>query len=244
MPPKSSTIYDFIYLGMKHISYHPKYEGVIPAAESKVFEMFFIPYLRNLYKRRFDRIYYHSAYSPGTLDTSIYFLNHYSWWDALTPILINNRILKQNMRAMMIEHQLRKFPFFRKLGVFSVDKEHPRKSLNSLKYAADSMFRDKASLYIYPQGKIEDEHIEPLSIESGVAWLYQHLPDVDFVPIATTMNTRYSEKPRLFIQIGKPLKTSQTDKESIKKEFVKRLSELHTEIKFVAEQEFPLWNRL
>jgi 1-acyl-sn-glycerol-3-phosphate acyltransferase len=229
---------------MKSLKYHPQYPGVIPATESKTFENIFTWYLRYLFKRRFDRVYFHSSYDPGTLDTSVYFLNHYSWWDGLTPILINKIIFRQNMRAMMVEGQLRKFPFFRKLGVFSVDKEHSRKSMNALRYAADSMFREKASLFIYPQGKIEDEHIQAIQFESGVAWLYQHLPEVDFVPIATSMNTRYSEKPRLYILIGKPVKTPLTGKEEIKLVLEKSLNNLRDEVHFVAEQEFPLWNRL
>lgn len=229
---------------MKRLTYHPDYSGVIPASESKIFDLIFSLYVRNLYRRRFDRVYLHSDYIPSSLDTSIYFLNHYSWWDALTPYLLNKKLFRQNMRAMMVEHQVRKFPFFRKIGVFSVDKEHPRKSMNSLRYAADSMFRDKASLYIYPQGKIEDEHIKDLRFESGLAWLYQHLPDVDFVPIATTMNTRYSEKPRLYVKIGHRVKLNVTNKDEIKVELEKYLDSLRKDVQFVAEQEFPLWNRL
>jgi 1-acyl-sn-glycerol-3-phosphate acyltransferase len=229
---------------MTKLTYHPAYSGVLPASESKIFDIIFEFYINNLYRRRFDQVYVYSEYAPGSLDTTVYFLNHYSWWDALTPYLLNKRLFKQNMRAMMVEHQVRKFPFFRKIGVFSVDKEHPRKSINSLRYAADSMFRDKASLYIYPQGKIEDEHIEALRFESGLIWLYQHLPDVHFVPIATTMNTRFSDKPRLYIRVGRRITLHQTTKDEIKLELEKSLDILRKEVQHVAEQEFPLWNRL
>jgi 1-acyl-sn-glycerol-3-phosphate acyltransferase len=144
----------------------------------------------------------------------------------------------------MDEKQLRKYPFFRKLGAFSVDRSHPRNALNALEYAVDALQQDHSSLYIFPQGKIESEFINPMKFEWGLAWLYRSLPNVDFVPIATTLNTRYSEKPRLFISIGTPMRSNETDRKKLTGIFEQSTTDLLSHIRDIAEHEHPFINRL
>lgn len=187
----------------------------LPAAESDLFRRVFRPYAMWLFRRRFDAVYYEGGYRPGSLDRTVWYLNHHSWWDALTPFLLNEKLFHQNVRAVMDATQLRKYPFFRRLGAFSVNRSNPRAAMQSLQYAADSMQREKSGLYIFPQGKIEDECVDPIRFEKGLAWLYQALPKVDFVPVATTMNTRFSDRPRLFVAVGQPVRTSSTDRNEI-----------------------------
>ena len=229
---------------MPNLSYHPDYEGVIPDQYSVYFNRLFSIYSTYLFKRRFDGVYIDGSFRPGSLDRTVWYMNHHTWWDALIPPMLSAKVFHQNMRAIMDENQMRKYPFFRKLGAFSVDRSHPRSALHALEYAADSLQRDQACLYIFPQGKIEAEYIQPLKFEGGLAWLYRSLPNVDFVPIATTLNTRYSEKPRLFISIGTPLRSKETDRKRLTGLFEQSTTNLLSHIREIAEHEHPLINRL
>jgi 1-acyl-sn-glycerol-3-phosphate acyltransferase len=229
---------------MAKLTYDPTFPGVIPVSESPMFKRLFKPYAMWLFRRRFDAVYYKGEYKPGSLDSTVWYMNHYTWWDALTPFLLNEKLHHQNIRAIMDEVQIRKYPFFRKLGAFSVDRSNPRKAVQSLRYAADCLTHEHVGLYIFPQGAIRPEHERPIHFESGLAWLYQSCPSVDFVPVVTTMNTRYSDKPRLYIRSGTPIKKSSADRdqltEALRDGLVSLMEDLHT----TSEEEHPLWQRL
>jgi len=229
---------------MSPLPYHTDYPGVIPTSDSPMFNRVFKHYAMWLYRRRFDAVYYKGDYSPGSLDSTVWYLNHYTWWDALTPLLLNELLHRQKLRAIMDEVQVRKYPFFRKLGAFSVDRTNPRKAVHSLRYAADSLTQECVGLYMFPQGSIRPELERPIKFESGLAWLYQSCPSVDFVPIATTMNTRYSERPRLFIRSGSPIKRSTNDRDQLTAALCEALEALMDDLHRTAEEEHPLWQRI
>ncbi len=229
---------------MPQLSYHPDFPGVIAESESKWFKTIFRPYAMWLFRRRFDAVYYKGNYRPGSLDSTVWYMNHYSWWDALTPFLLNESLHKQYLRAMMDEVQIRKYPFFRKLGAFSVNRTNSRHAVQSLHYAADMLTAERMALYIFPQGAIRPEMERPIQFESGLAWLYQSCPSVDFVPVATTMNTRYSDRPRLFIHSGSPVKKSTDDRAQLSMTLSDGLTGLMDELHRTAEEEHPLWQRL
>ena len=123
--------------------------------------------------------------------------------DGLIPFLLNEFLFHQNARAMMEDKQMVVYPFFKKIGAFSVDRENKRKAVTSLRYASESMKRENSSLFIFPQGKIIPEYSHSITFENGIGWLHQHCPDCLFVPITITMHTMRTEKPELFINIGK-----------------------------------------
>jgi len=229
---------------MPKLSYHPDFDGVIPAKYSVNFNRLFAIYSAFLFRRRFDSIYIDGTFRPGSLDRTVWYMNHHTWWDALIPSFLNSKIFHQRMWAIMDEKQLRKYPFFRKLGAFSVDRLHPRSALNALEYAVDALQQDHSSLFIFPQGKIEPEYLAQIKFETGLAWLYRSLPNVDFVPIVTTMNSRYSEKPRLFVSIGTPMRSNETDRKKLSIQFEQSTTNLLNHIREIAEQEHPLINRL
>lgn len=103
----------------------------------------------------------------------------------------------------MEDKQMIEYSFFKKIGAFSVSRENKRKAVTSLRYAVDSMKRNNASLFIFPQGKIVSEHQKQLEFENGIGWLHQQCPDCLFVPITVSMHTMRTDKPELFINIGK-----------------------------------------
>ncbi len=101
----------------------------------------------------------------------------------------------------MEDKQMRQYPFFKKIGAFSINRDDPRKAVTSLRYAVQSMKRERASLFIYPEGKITSAGSD-MSFEGGLAWLHSKVPDVDYVPIGIYMHTIRHDKPELHLIIG------------------------------------------
>ncbi len=109
----------------------------ISEIDSPVFNRVFYWYSLTLFRRRFRAVWLDDSAVQPSSRASLYIGNHNSWWDALVPLLINERVLRQRARALMDVEQLQKYPFFRRLGVFSIDRQHPRKALESMEYAAE-----------------------------------------------------------------------------------------------------------
>jgi len=173
----------------------------IPAKESKIFIRLFRIYVKFLFKRRFKEIWIRQNYHPSPKAKTVYYLNHNSWWDGLIPLLLNEYCFHQKARALMEHKQMKRYPFFKKIGAFSINPENSEMIVHTLRYALTSMERQNASLYIYPEGKIRPAGTEP-EFENGTAWLHSKLPGVDFVPVGIYIHTIRSDKPELHLQIG------------------------------------------
>ncbi|MDZ7682098.1 MAG: lysophospholipid acyltransferase family protein [Fodinibius sp.] len=146
-------------------------------------------------------------YSPGSESKTIYYLNHHSWWDGLIPLLLNEFRFQQNARALMEDKQMRQHSLFQKIGAFSINRDDPRKAVTSLRYAVKSFNRDRASLFIYPEGVISPAGSK-MEFEGGLAWLSDKLPNVDIVPIGIHMHTIRHDKPELHLHVGSRIQFS------------------------------------
>ena len=174
----------------------------IPANESRPVIWFFERYTEWLLRRRFKQVWVKQKYTPGPTSKTVYFLNHNMWWDGLLPLYLNRHFFHQNARALMEDKQMKQHPFFSKIGAFSINLEDPRSALRSLRYAVESMQRDQACLFIYPEGKITPVSGQKPEFKKGLAWLYQQLPDIDFVPIGIYPHFMRNDKPELYFSIG------------------------------------------
>jgi len=179
----------------------------IAANERPYFIKLFKWYAWLLFRRRFENVYLKQKYSPSIQSKTIYFANHNSWWDGLIPLLLNEFVLHQRARAIMEDKQMHRYPFFKWLGAFSIDREDSRNTIYSLRYALNSMQRSGAALYIFPEGKLRPPHksFKP-DFEGGLAWLYTKLPEVDFVPLSIFTHSYETDKNSLIIHIGKTVK--------------------------------------
>ncbi|WP_138430009.1 lysophospholipid acyltransferase family protein [Fodinibius saliphilus] len=177
----------------------------IPAQESSLFIKGFRLYTWLLFKRRFKKVWLKQEYSPCSECKTVYYLNHHSWWDGLIPFLLNEFRFHQQARALMEDKQMREYPFFQKIGAFSINRDNPRNALPSLRYAVQSFERDQASLFIYPEGTITPAG-SSMNFEKGLTWLHKRLNEVDFVPVGIYMHTIRHDKPELHLQVGRPAK--------------------------------------
>lgn len=186
----------------------------IPAQESRWFIFVFDLYMRWLFRRRFENVWVDQNYHPGPDTKTIYYLNHTSWWDGLIPLLLNRKLFRQNARAMMEDKQMREYGLFKRIGAFSVNLENPRSAVRSLRYAVESMKRPNSCLFIYPEGKIVPFSTEKPDFKKGLGWIVNQCPEVDVVPVGIYISTATSDKPELFLKIGKALefaKSASTD---------------------------------
>ncbi|ADH99714.1 lysophospholipid acyltransferase family protein [Salisediminibacterium selenitireducens] len=179
---------------------------MIEAARDPKFVKLFHVYNLHLLKKSFHHIgLSKTSIHPDRIpDSSLFLINHSSWWDPLLLFYVNEVWLKKDGIAMMDQNGLERFPFFRKLGAYSIDASNRRAILTSLKYTARKLDQG-TSVFLFPQGK--ETHIDqrPLDFMPGASFIQEKSPHVKVVPISFYHHFFHHQRPEWFVHIGEPL---------------------------------------
>lgn len=128
--------------------------------------------------------------------------NHASWWDAVMPILLSLDLFDHDAYGIMEERQLRRYGFFRRLGMFSVDRENFRSARRSLDYAAALLRGTGRVLWLFPQGEIVPNDRRPIRCYSGTAHLIRLIGECSLVPVAFRYELLHQERPIALARVG------------------------------------------
>ncbi|MEZ4824022.1 MAG: hypothetical protein R2942_17090 [Ignavibacteria bacterium] len=74
----------------------------------------------------------------------------------------------RKLYIMMLEDQLKKYPFFKYLGAFSIKPGSVRSVAESIIYAKDIAQSESAYLVFYPQGEIQNYEVEHVKLKNGL----------------------------------------------------------------------------
>lgn len=128
--------------------------------------------------------------------------NHSSWWDAALPIVISCGALRHDAYGIMEEAQLARYRFFTRAGIFSIDRDNPRRALESLRYAAALLGRTGRVLWMFPQGRIVPNDRRPIECEHGIGRLIGMIGECTVVPVAFRYEVGREELPLAYISVG------------------------------------------
>ena len=106
-------------------------------------------------------------------------MNHYSLNDGVILQRICRTILKKELKAMVIESQLKAFPILKYVGCFSVNKKS-RNMIDSLNYAAELLRDPKVMLGIYPQAGLFSMHLNKIHFASGLDYIFKRSDAMPF----------------------------------------------------------------
>src|SRR5688500_11353963 len=128
--------------------------------------------------------------------------NHSSWWDAMLPIHLSFNRYDFDAYGMMEERQLKRFGFFRKVGMFSVERGDGRAALETIDYAAGLLRGRGRALWLFPQGEIVPNDRRPIAFGSGAARLLTATGSASVAPVAFRYEVIDQERPTVFIRVG------------------------------------------
>jgi 1-acyl-sn-glycerol-3-phosphate acyltransferase len=94
--------------------------------------------------------------------------NHYSFWDGLILFCINQRLFKKKAHVMILEETIKKEPFLKYAGAFSVSK-NSRDILVSINYAAGLLDDPNNLVLIFPQGKLYSNFVDHVNFQKGIS---------------------------------------------------------------------------
>ncbi|MGD9900033.1 MAG: lysophospholipid acyltransferase family protein [Calditrichaceae bacterium] len=175
----------------------------------KIFEK----YLNRLFKNHFYSINVLSEYPVVKTDLPLIIIpNHSTWWDGFLIYHLNKRIFGRRMFVMMEEKQLKKFPFFSRLGAFGVNAKSVKSVLKSLKYAGHVLKNAENMLCIFPQGVLERWHKRPIEYKRGIEKIIENIEgDSVLLPLAIRAEFTGEQRPEIFLNFGESLLVNKTN---------------------------------
>jgi len=165
---------------------------------------FFKWYVKFLCKIRFQNVWLSSNYKADNVKSTLFLLNHNYWWDGIIPLLLNEFVFRQNARAVMEDKQMQKYPFFARIGAFSIERTNLRSSIYSLDFGGKWLEGQNHSLYLYPEGKITSPS-SGIVLESGFTRILKNYRGFDTVLIALLITYDQYDKPELYIDVSESL---------------------------------------
>jgi 1-acyl-sn-glycerol-3-phosphate acyltransferase len=177
---------------------------MIKAANNRQFEKLFHLYNKQLISKNFHGLYQLKNSVPPPKNGAIIMVNHSSWWDPLMLFYLNHTLWHTDAVAMMDEAGLLRFPFFSKLGAFSVNSRSPRSVKYALDYAS-SRLREGKNVFLFPQGNEYPLEKRPLSFFGGAGYLKWRVPTAPVVPVVFYHGLFHEQRPEWFVHSALPL---------------------------------------
>jgi 1-acyl-sn-glycerol-3-phosphate acyltransferase len=186
---------------------------VIPHQKQAWFNLLFAAYARRRIRSEFHavRILGFERALPALRSSPVLAVsNHACWWDPLLLIWLANYYIPASTPcdgyALMDAKNLRRFPFFRRMGVFGVDLEDPLDRAAVLAYTQGLLDRTGRLVWIFPQGA-ERPVTEALRFHRGAAVIAKGA-GCPVVPVAIRPEFGRFDRPVLWLSFGWPLTPS------------------------------------
>jgi 1-acyl-sn-glycerol-3-phosphate acyltransferase len=143
---------------------------------------------------------------PGPL---IVYLNHASWWDPLTCIVISRHFLPAAFHyAPMEAAALKHYGLLSKLGLFAVESGTPRGAAHFLRVANEILSTPNSVLWITPEGRFTDMRTRPAIFRPGLAALVARRGACTLLPVAIEYIFWDETLPEILVSCGQAIEVS------------------------------------
>lgn len=138
-------------------------------------------------------------------------LNHPSWWDPLTCILVSRYLLPHHDHyAPMDASEVARYRILAHMGPFPIDKNSPRGAAQFLRAGQQILSRPQSLLWVTPQGNFTDARQRPIVFRPGLSALVARLPQATVIPLAIEYTYWNERLPEILVNSGVPVHTSST----------------------------------
>jgi len=188
--------------------------GTLPKLNDRSLPTISRPLLRlfSWYSRRYVRRHFHSlrvsraTTFPLRVDMPlVIFSNHASWWDPLAGLLIARKFFPERKLYVPMDAQaLRRYAFFKRLGVFGVEQNSSRGAAKFLRVARDILNRSDSVLWLTPHARFADVRELPARFKPGIGHLPRLGPQICFLPVAIEYTFWEERLPEILVRFGEP----------------------------------------
>jgi 1-acyl-sn-glycerol-3-phosphate acyltransferase len=179
---------------------------MIKASHKKWARFLFNPYCDWLLKRNFSQFLRVNNYPYLSPELPLIITpNHISWWDGFFIDYLARRFIDRRGFILMLEEQLSRYWFFKKIGAFSIDPTHTKKITETVKYVHNLLHDPNNFVILYPQGEIEPYEMRPLTLKRGLRLFLKETPEVQVLLVGFKIQYYNQKKPSLLVKFGETL---------------------------------------
>ena len=192
---------------------------IVPALPSPVVKKAFGWWLRRMIRSDFHSVRMLSGserfltHLGESADPAIVVANHSAWWDPLVGLYLHDRFMARRAAlAPMDAAQLRRFSFFRRLGIFGIEPDSPQSLSAMTGYVRGEFERNpRSTLWITPQGEFADVR-RPIRVRPGAPALAAQLSErrLDVVALALEYVYWTDRRPELMLA-ARPVERPKAD---------------------------------
>jgi 1-acyl-sn-glycerol-3-phosphate acyltransferase len=136
----------------------------------------------------------------------IFYSNHPSWWDPVVMFYLAYRYYPNWAGyAPMDAEALKKYSFFKRLGIFGVEENSFRGAATFLCTSWNVLSRPKSALWITAEGQFTDARRRPVRLRAGLAHLAKSVDCVTMIPLALEYPFWRERFPEALIRFGAPV---------------------------------------
>lgn len=176
--------------------------------------------------------------------TVILAANHTSWWDAFLLREIHRKYAgSQPLITLMREDQLRRFPFFRWMGVTGIGGSAgtTRETVRLLR-----RFRSRGPLWIsmFPQGTIRASWQRPMEFRRGLEFFAREVRPALVVPVGIHLEMLKYPAPTAFLSIGRAVPSTEEkgcDRRVVEKRVAAQLDVIYQHVERWGEEAAEMW---
>jgi 1-acyl-sn-glycerol-3-phosphate acyltransferase len=192
----------------------------LSVAYSRLLRRAFDLYLDYSFRRTFEQIVIRCRSKTVDFDPHlplIFVANHCSWWDGFFLAKLQRSFApKASLYSLMLEEELKRRPFFRRLGAVGIRPQDPFSVLSSfyrLREASRSsrMREEPICISIFPQGSIRPQAERPLNFKPGVERLTRFMGSAQLLPIALCIEPLRAVKPTALVLAGDVVRVNRGD---------------------------------
>ena len=130
--------------------------------------------------------------------------NHVSWWDGFILRAVHQKVRPgEALYIVMLERELAKRPFLKRLGALGFDPESTSSLRSLLRDLKD--FRSRTpdfSVLFFPQGRIWPSFRRPLGFRGGVRLVAESLAPTAVMPLGIHLEGGNQAAPAAFVSMG------------------------------------------
>lgn len=182
----------------------------VPKA-SRGLQWWFCRYLEHYFARHFDGVRVaREGFRPGDVsDPFVVYSNHPSWWDPVLFMLLRDALLpNRDGFGPMDAEALAKYPLFKRLGVFGIERGTHSGAVAFLRTAEAVLLRPRSTLWLTAEGAFTDPRRRPIELQFGLAHLVRRVPNLQVVPLAIEYTFWNERLPEALVRFGQPVDLS------------------------------------
>jgi 1-acyl-sn-glycerol-3-phosphate acyltransferase len=190
---------------------------MIKASHKNWARLFFSVYITHILKNSFSHFFIVNDLPELPKDKAVLITpNHISWWDGFFIDYLNRVYFKRRAYVMILEEQLKKYYFLKKIGGFSINPVSKKDLKESLNYATELLLNKENLVIIFPEGELRPFDTKENPIKKGVLSLSKNIANPFAVLIIAIKISFYNERsPEIYISFGPVM-----DSDKLKNNFI------------------------